>query len=93
MYPNKWIRFILTLSLLSFIGLQPLSQVAAQSDDTPQVRITQVDNSHFPNVTVYVSATDANGNPVGLNPETIQIQENGELMEPVNIQVPMNGET
>ena len=86
MYPNKWIRFILTLSLLSFIGLQPLSQVAAQSDDTPQVRITQVDNSHFPNVTVYVSATDANGNPVGLNPETIQIQENGELMEPVNIQ-------
>jgi len=85
MSPNKWTRFILTLSLLSFLGLQPLSQVAAQSDDL-QVRITQVDKSQFPNVTVYVSATDANGDPVGLNPETIQIHENGELMEPVNFQ-------
>jgi Ca-activated chloride channel family protein len=85
MITNKWTRFILTLILLSFIGLQPLSQVAAQSDDS-HVRITQVDNSHFPNVTVYVSATDANGNPVGLNPESIQIHENGELMEPVNVQ-------
>ena len=86
MYPNKWIRFILTLILLSFIGLQPLSHVAAQTDDETQVRITQVDKSQFPNVTVYVSATDVNGNPVGLNPETIQIHENGELMEPVDIQ-------
>ena len=85
MYPNKWTRFILTLSLFSFVGLQPLSQVAAQTD-APQVRITQVDNSQFPNVTVYVSATDMNGNPVGLSPETIQIHENGELMEPVDIQ-------
>ena len=85
MITNKWIRFILTLILLSFIGLQPLSQVAAQDDDA-QVRITQVDNSNFPNVSVYVSATDTSGNPVGLNPETIQIHENGELMEPVNIQ-------
>ena len=85
MNTNKWIRFILTLGLLSFIGLQPLSQVAAQADDT-QVRITQVDSSQFPNVTVYVSATDANGDPVGLDPESIQIHESGELMEPVNIQ-------
>jgi len=85
MFTNKWMRYILTLILLSFIGLQPLSQVAAQSDDT-RVRITQVDNSNFPNVTVYVSATDANGDPVGLNPESIQIHESGELMEPVNVQ-------
>jgi VWFA-related protein len=85
MITNKWIRFILTLILLSFIGLQPLSQVAAQSDNT-QVRITQVDNSNFPNVTVYVSVTNAAGEPVGVEPETIQIHENGELMEPVNLQ-------
>lgn len=84
MYPNNWSRFILTLILLSFIGLQPLSQVAAQSADT-QVRITQVDNSKFPNVTVYVSATDANGNPVGIDPQTIQIHENGQVMEPVDV--------
>ena len=68
MYPNKLSRFILTLILLSFTGLQPLSQVAAQSDET-QVRITQVDNSQFPNVTVYVSATNAAGEPVGIDPE------------------------
>ena len=85
MITNKWIRFILTIILLSFIGLQPLLRVAAQADET-QVRITQVDNSNFPNVTVYVSATDSNGNPVGLDPEAIQIHENGKLMEPVNIQ-------
>ena len=84
MYPNKWSRFILTLILLMFSGLQPLSQVAAQSADT-QVRITQVDNSKFPNVTVYVSATDANGNPVGIDPQTIQIHENGQVMEPVDV--------
>ena len=85
MTANKYLRFILTLVLLSFIGLQPLSQVAAQADDT-QVRITQVDNSNFPNVTVYVSVTNAAGEPVGVDPETIQIHENGELMQPVNVQ-------
>jgi VWFA-related protein len=85
MSAKKWTRFILTLILLSFMGLQPLSQVAAQTDDT-QVRITQVDNSQFPNVTVYVSVTNAAGEPVGVEPETIQIHENGELMESVNIQ-------
>ena len=81
----KYTRFILTLILLSFVGLQPLSGVAAQADDT-QVRITQVDNSNFPNVTVYVSVTNAAGEPVGVDPETIQIHENGELMQPVNVQ-------
>jgi VWFA-related protein len=85
MFTKKWTRYILTLVLLLFIGLQPLSMVAAQSDDT-QVRITQVDNSNFPNVTVYVSVTNAAGEPVGVEPETIQVQENGELMEPVNVQ-------
>ena len=85
MLTRKWTRFSLTLVLLSFIGLQPLSLVAAQSDDT-QVRITQVDDSQFPNVTVYVSVTNAAGEPVGVDPETIQIHENGQLMEPVNVQ-------
>jgi VWFA-related protein len=87
---NRWIRTLLTLFLLSFIGLQPLSQAAAQegggqTGDT-QVHITQVDNSQFPNVTVYVSVTNAAGEPVGVDPATIQIHENGQLMEPVNVQ-------
>jgi VWFA-related protein len=85
MSAKKWTRFILILALLSVVGLQPLSRVAAQTDDT-QVRVTQVDNSQFPNVTVYVSVTNAAGEPVGVDPATIQIHENGKLMEPVNIQ-------
>jgi len=90
MFKNKWSRFILTFVLLSFMVLQPLSQAAAQTGDTQtedtQVRITQVDNSKFPNVTVYVSVTNAAGEPVGVDPATIQIQENGALMEPVDVQ-------
>ena len=87
MFTNRWTRSLLTLLLLSFLVLQPLSRVAAQTgtDDT-QVRITQVDNSKFPNVTVYVSVTNAAGEPVGIDPATIQIQENGQLMEPVEFQ-------
>src|SRR5574342_43547 len=89
MITNKWTRFFLTLFLLSFFTLQPLSQVAAQTGATQtgdtQVRITQVDNSKFPNVTVYVSVTNAAGEPVGVDPATIQIQENGQSMTPVDV--------
>ncbi len=80
MSKNKSLRFILIL--LMFIGVQPLSGVAAQSEET-LIRITQVDNSQFPNVTVYVSATNGAGEPIGVDPAAIQIQENGEVMEPV----------
>jgi len=84
MLSKQWSRFILNFILLSFIGLQPLSLVSAQQDET-QIRITQVDNSKFPNVTVYVSVADSTGNSVGVDPETIQIFENGKLVEPVDI--------
>jgi len=90
MFTNKWIRTFLTLFLLSLLVLQPFSQASAQEGDTQtgdtQVRITQVDNSNFPNVTVYVSVTNAAGEPVGVDPATIQIQESGEMMEPVEVQ-------
>jgi Ca-activated chloride channel homolog len=87
MFTNRWTRFFLSLFLLSFIGLQPLSQAAAQTEtEDTQVRITQVDNSKFPNVTVYVSVTNAAGEPVGVDPATIQIHENGELMAPMDLQ-------
>jgi VWFA-related protein len=85
MITNRWIRALLTLFLLSVLVVQPLSRAAAQEGDT-QVNITQVDNSKFPNVTVYVSVTNAAGEPVGVDPATIQINENGQLMQPVNVQ-------
>ena len=67
--------------LILVTGIAPLQPVAAQ-DATPHVRITQVDNSQFPKVTVYVSVTDAAGKPVGIDPGQIQLYENGQLMKP-----------
>ena len=76
----KWIRIFLNLSLLLSLVFSSASTVFAQSDDA-QVRITQVDNSNFPNVTLYVSVTNSAGEPVGVDPATIQISENGETMQ------------
>ncbi len=66
--------------LVLLLALAPLQIVAAQ-DESPQIRITQVDNSQFPKVTLYISVTNAAGEPVGVNPGEIQIYENGELMK------------
>ena len=76
---------ILTVLVLIAISAWPFARVSAQGEE-PQIRITQVDNSKFPNVSVYVSVTNAAGEPVGVDPSTIQIYENGTLMQPVDIQ-------
>jgi len=78
----KWIRILLNFSLLLLLVFSSASTVFAQSDT--QVRITQVDNSKFPTVTVYVSVTNSAGEPVGVDPATIQISENGEKMQIVD---------
>ena len=77
-------RFITTILLIA-ISAWPFTMVSAQ-EEAPQIRITQVDNSKFPNVTVYVSVTNAAGEPVGIDPSTIEIYENGQLMQPMDIQ-------
>lgn len=81
----RTLNFVLTLVLLIAISVWPFAAVSAQGE-APQIRITQVDNSKFPNVTVYVSVTNAAGEPVGVDPATIQISESGSVMQPVNIQ-------
>lgn len=78
---SRMIRISLNLSLILTLIFGSALTVYAQEPETPQVRITQVDNSNFPNVTVYISATNAAGEPVGIDPATIQIQENGQLMQ------------
>lgn len=78
----KRIRILLNFSLLLLLVFSSASTVFAQSDT--QVRITQVDNSKFPTVTVYVSVTNSAGEPVGVDPATIQISENGEKMQIVD---------
>jgi VWFA-related protein len=76
---------IITTILLIVLSVLPVTAASAQGE-TPQLRITQVDNSKFPTVTVYVSATNAAGEPVGVDPSTIQLYENGQLMQITNIQ-------
>ncbi len=78
------IRIFLSLSLIPLLTFWSTSAVRAQ-EAGPQLRITQVDNSRFPQVTVYVSATNAAGEPVGIDPSTIQIHETGQLMQPVEV--------
>jgi VWFA-related protein len=80
---KKIVRILLSLSLLPFLTVWPSLTVSAQNE--AQVRITQVDNSNFPNVTVYVSVTNTAGEPMGIDPATIQISENGQPMQPTDI--------
>ena len=91
---TKWYHFLLTLLhslwsrgialiLLSLLAFSSPLTAFAQSDE--QIRITQVDNSNFPNVIVYVSVTNSAGDPVGVDPGTIQISENGAVMKPVDL--------
>lgn len=79
------LNYIITTLLLLAISAWPFAAVSAQGEE-PQIRITQVDNSKFPNVTVYVSATNAAGEPIGIDPSTIQISENGQPMQLVGVQ-------
>lgn len=76
-------RFFLTFSLLLSLTLFPALKASAQG--VPTITITQVDNSKFPQVTVYISVTDAAGEPLGVSPSSLQVYENGVLMTPTAI--------
>ena len=73
------IRHFLAVAAAVLLALVPLPGAAQSSGE--QIRITQVDNSHFPQVTLYVSVTDAAGNPLPVDPSQIQIFENGALVQ------------
>ncbi len=78
-------RLILTLILLAGVSLASVPAALAQGTEQPQIKITQVDNSQFPQVIVYVSVTNAAGEPVGVDPSTIQLAENGQTMQPTKV--------
>jgi VWFA-related protein len=66
----------------SVLAMMVTSAVTALAQGSGlQIKITQVDNSAFPHVTVYVSVTNAAGEPVGVDPATIQVSENGQVMQ------------
>ncbi len=58
-----------------------LSIAEAQGQGPVTLSVTQVDTSHFPQIEVYVSATDPAGKPVrNLQPSAFQLQENGKTL-------------
>lgn len=64
---------LLLLSLFALTGYSPNYQA-----EEVAIRITQIDTSNFPKVTVYVTITDVNGQPVGIDPARIRLMENEE---------------
>jgi VWFA-related protein len=72
------------ISLLILLLLAP-GQIAKAQVEGATIRITQVDNSKFPQVTVYVSVTNASGEPLAVNPNLIRVHENGQLIQPGQI--------
>ncbi len=64
----------LTLVLVSLITLTGFS--SNQQAEETLIRITQIDTSDFPRVTVYVTVTDESGDPVGVDPARIKLMEN-----------------
>lgn len=79
---SKLIMFnILLISLVFLTGFAPFGQSTPEAQ-SPSVRITQVDTAQFPKVTVYISVTDANGEPVAVSPSQLVLRENGNIMTP-----------
>jgi VWFA-related protein len=59
-------------------GVTWLWPMAVYAADPPQVQVTQVDNSRYPEVTIYVSVTEADGQIVsGLQQSDFEIAEDG----------------
>lgn len=61
--------------------------------EPPSINITQVDASGFPRITVYISVTDAAGEPVALDPSRIVLSENGERVTADGVRSLGEGET
>jgi VWFA-related protein len=67
--------------ILAFAAVAPATAQA----QVHQVKITQVDTSAFPQVTVYIAVTDAAGNPLGIDPARLVVLENGDPVEPAEV--------
>ena len=71
-----------TISAFALAFALALVAVRGSSAQGPvNIAVTQVDTSNFPQIQVYVSVTDAAGNPVrNADPNTFQLEENGQAM-------------
>lgn len=72
---------LIIIALVALTGFVPAQENDPTGSDT-SVQITQVDTSQFPQVTAYVSTTDANGEPVGVPASRLKLEENGVAINP-----------
>lgn len=73
----------LCISLVTALGLSLLAVLGVAAQGPVNITVTQVDQSRFPQIDVFVSVTDANGNPVrNLSPNAFRVEQNG---KPVNL--------
>ncbi len=76
---------LLTLLSIGAIACAPglaSPQTAGQTEDNPILHVTQVDRSQFPTIQVYLSVTDASGEPVPVEANRLQLFEEGALIQP-----------
>jgi Ca-activated chloride channel homolog len=74
---------IISILILTLSGFSTPPANLAQGD--PSAKITQVDTTQFPVVTVYISVVDSTGEPVAVSPSNLVIRENGVVMTPDDI--------
>ncbi|MBI5035365.1 MAG: VWA domain-containing protein [Chloroflexi bacterium] len=68
----------LLLSFVFAIAFCSLAVLSVSAQAPMNITVTQVDQSRFPQIDVFVSVTDTNGNPVrNVAPNAFQLQENG----------------
>ncbi len=72
---------LVTIAALTGFSPNPQTTPPAPESGNLTAQITQVDTSNFPKVNVYVSVTDAKGEPVAVSPNKLVIRENGEVMK------------
>jgi len=80
----KTIARIINLGVVILLMFIPLQTSFAQESGM-QIHVTQLDTSKFPQVTLYVSVTNAAGEPVPVNPNQILVSENGKVIQPSQV--------
>ncbi|MGE5262357.1 MAG: vWA domain-containing protein [Acidobacteriota bacterium] len=70
---RTWLTAIAIAIVSSTLGV-----ITAAAQGPVTINVTQIDQSHFPQVDVYVSVTDAAGSPVrNLPPDAFRLEQNG----------------
>jgi len=75
----------LCTAVLALAGLL-ITVLGARAEGPVTVQVVQVDKSRFPEVDVYVSVTDANGQPVkNFRPEDFSLEEDGQPVDLIQV--------